>query len=309
MNKIRETQLEELQLKHLAAQRWLYSKSKVIQTWQMIVNVLAVPILSVLPAIFSDFATWVPFLSIVLVSFNILVLTPRQKSSLEKAAKIQESFDCHVLELNWRDLSIGSPVEMETIEFYALKYERNDSRYSKLKDWYSTEISELPIHWARFVCQRANLWWDSKLRQRYAKLIGVVLVFLVGCALGWGLRDGLTFKEFILVVAPPLAPVFFWGIQQSAENKESAANLNSLRTCVEGLWDKALKDGDSDELTGAARELQDAIYNHRRTSPLIPDWLYNLLQKEDENLMNKAAENLVKEARDALRDPKGEDEN
>ena len=309
MNKIRETQLEETQLKRLGAQRWLYSYAKVIQVSQMIVNVLAVPILSGLPAIFPDFATWVPLISLVLTVLNSRELTPWQKSLQEKAAKIQEAFDCHVLELNWRELSIGSPVEIETVEFYASKYERKDSGYSDLQNWYSTAVSELPIDWARFICQRTNLWWDSKLRKRYAKRISVVLAALTVCALIFGMLDGLTFEEFILTVVPPLAPAFLLGYQQSRENKESAANLDRLRTCVEGLWANAIKNGDTDELTDAARELQDAIYNHRRTSPLIFDKFYDCLKREDENLMNKAAEEYVKEAQDALRERKGEDKN
>lgn len=309
MNKIRETQLEETQLKRLGAQRRLYSDAKVIQGWQMAVNVLAVPVLSGLSAIFSDFATWVPLISIVLTVLNSWWLTPWQKSLQDKAAKIQEAFDCHVLELNRRELSIGSPVEIETVEFYASKYERKDSEYSELKNWYPTAVSELPIDWARFICQRTNLWWDSKLRKRYAKRIRVALVVLTVGALGFGLLCGLTFEEFLLAVVPPLAPVFLLGLQQSRENKESAANLDRLRTCVEGLWANALKNGDSDELTNASRELQDAIYNHRRTSPLIFDKVYDWLKRENENLMNKAAEEYVKEAQDALRERKGEDKN
>ena len=294
MNKIRETQLEETQLKRLGAQQRLYSYAKVIQGWQMAVNVLAVPILSGLSAIFPNFAIWVPFISIVLTVLNSWVSTPWQKSLQDKAAKIQEAFDCHVLELNWRELSIGSPVEIETVEFYASKYER--------KNWYSTAVGELPIDWARFICQRTNLWWDSKLRKRYAKWIRVALVVLTVGALGFGLLCGLTFEEFLLAVVPPLAPAFLLGCQQSRENKESAANLDRLRTCVEGLWANALKNGDSDELTNAARELQDAIYNHRRTSPLIFDKFYDCLKREDENLMNKAAEEYVKKAQDTLRE-------
>lgn len=309
MNRIRETQLEETQLKRLGAQRWLYSYTKVIQVSQMIVNVLAVPILSGLPAIFPDFATWVPLISLVLTVLNSWELTPWQKSLQGKAAKIQEAFDCHVLELNWRELSIGSPVEIETVEFYASKYERKDSGYSELKNWYSTAVSELPIDWARFICQRTNLWWDSKLRKRYVKSIRVVLAALTVCALILGMLDGLTFEEFLLAVVPPLAPAFLFGCQQSRENKESAANLDRLRTCVEGMWANALKNGDSDELTNASRELQDAIYNHRRTSPLIFDKFYDCLKRENEDLMNKAAEEYVKEAQAALRERKGENKN
>ena len=81
----------------------------------------------------------------------------------------------------------------------------------------------------------------------------------------------------------------------------SATRLDKLREYAEGLWNKALSDVNPDELTHDSRKLQDKIYTHRWTSPLIFDWLYKLLRTEDEKQMNKASDELVKEALESLR--------
>jgi hypothetical protein len=42
-----------------------------------------------------------------------------------------------------------------------------------------------------------------------------------------------------------------------------------------------------------SRELQDAIFNHRASSPLIFDWVYNFLRRRMEEQMNAGADQLV----------------
>ena len=41
--------------------------------------------------------------------------------------------------------------------------------------------------------------------------------------------------------------------------------------------------------------LQNEIYDHRRSAPFVFDWVYKKLKNKDEELMNKNAETLVKE--------------
>jgi hypothetical protein len=36
-----------------------------------------------------------------------------------------------------------------------------------LKDWYPVSVGQLPIHEARLICQRSNIWWDAKQKLRY----------------------------------------------------------------------------------------------------------------------------------------------
>ena len=301
MNKIPETQLEPTQLKRLAAQRQLYTDAKAIQKIQIGLSALGPPILVVLVEYFCLLPVYAACCGIIVTLLNILGFTPWRQSLKKKAAKIQELFDCDVLELNWRELTVGSRVEMETIEKYALKHKRKDRDYSKLENWYPKDVGELPIHIGRVVCQRENCWWDAQLRRRYVRLVILTLGIFAVIALYLGIKGGFSPEKSILALVIPLMPAYVLGIQQRKENTESATRLDELRKYAEGLWEKALQGTASEELTHASRDLQDMIYNSRRKNPLILDEFYKLFKKKDEELVNKTSGELAKEALESLR--------
>ena len=315
-NKIPETQLDPTQLKRLAAQRQLYSDAKVLHAIQIGLGVLVPPILVVLVAFFLLPPVYATSCGVIVALLNTLWVPSRQQSLKQKAARVQELFDCDVLELPWRGLMTGPPLEMETVEKYSLKYKRkynkrktkcktdDDSEpekwYSKLENWYSTDVGKLPLHLGRIICQRSNCQWDAELRRRYARWVLVILLVLIALTVFWGLIGNFTLAKFILAGVGPLTPAFALGIREYKEHNKYAAQLDKLKEYVESLWNKALSGADPDELARDSRELQDEIYNHRRTSPLIFDWLYRHLRREDEELMNKAANELVTEALKSL---------
>ena len=302
-NKISETQSEPTQMERLAAVRQLYSDAKVIQAIQIGLSVLVPPSLAMLVAFVSLPPVYAAICGIILTCVYVLWLTPWLQSFKEKASKIQELFDCDVLELNRRELTIGSPLEMiDIVGEYSSKYGRKDPNYCELKNWYPDKTSKLPIHLGRVICQRSNCSWDAKLRQRFASWILVILGVLIVLTLCLGLIGNLTLEEFILAVATPLMPAFILGMRQYNEHKKSAEQLDKLRGHLERLWNKALDNANPEELNRASRELQDAIYNHRQSRPIIFDWVYRLLRKEHEKLMNKAAEEMVNEALESLRE-------
>ena len=296
MNKIPETQLEPIQLKRLAAQRQLYSDAKRIQAIQVIF-VFVPPILTVFVACHLLVAVWAAVSGIIITCLNILWFTPWRQTLKEKAAKIHELFDCDVLKLDWRELTVGSQLEMmETVAKYAAKYKSKRSSCSELENWYPIVTGKLPIYLARIVCQRTNCWWSSQLRQHYTKVIIVVLVLTTLYALIFGFIKRWIFERWVLAVAIPLMPVFLFGIQQLIEHNKSVVLLGKLKTHAESLWKKALTGANIEELTYACRELQDGIFNHRRTGPIIFTWLYERYRQEMERQMNEAADEMVEEA-------------
>ena len=301
MNKIPETQLEPTQLKRLAAQRQLYSDAKVIQAVQIGLCVLVPPILAVLLAFFSLPPVYAACCAIIVALLDFLWFPSWQQSLKQKAANIQELFDCDVLELPRQELLTSVPLEIETIEKYSSKYIRKAHDDSDLENWYSKKVGKVPLHLGRFICQRSNCQWDAELQRRYASLVLVVLSVLTVFTLCLGLIGNLTLAKFILAMGVPLMPAFLRGIRQYIEHKKHAVQLDELKKYVEILWNKVLSDANPDELTRDSRKLQDQIYNHRRTSPLIFDWLYKHLKKEDEKLMNTAADEMVKKALESLR--------
>jgi hypothetical protein len=166
-----------------------------------------------------------------------------------------------------------------------------------LRDWYSPAVGELSADFGRLICQRTNCFWDSRQRRRYRGLIlsilAAVLLVLVSISLG----SHLSLEEFVLTVLAPSFPFMMWAIRESREQKEAADRLDRLREHTADLWNRMMA-GEMNATAAASesRRLQDAIYEHRRQSPLVFDWFYGLLRTKFEQQANATAEDMTREA-------------
>src|SRR4028119_2483774 len=115
MNTIPQEQLTHKQIERLAAQRQIYSDAKRIQVVLITLSVPCVIVLTLVAAVFPRFQVFVAFWGIIVTILDIVVFTPRQKLLQEKAAKIQQLFDCDVLQMDWFKLNSGNRPEPETV--------------------------------------------------------------------------------------------------------------------------------------------------------------------------------------------------
>jgi hypothetical protein len=241
MKTIPQEQITQKQLERLAAQRQLYSDAKRIQVVLITLSVPCVIVLTLLAAVFPKLQVYVAFWGILVTLLDIVIFTPRQKSLQGKAAKIQQLFDCDVLQIDWSKLNSGNRPEPETVVEASARHKRIDPNYSKLQNWYPVSVGQLPIHLARLICQRSNCWWDAALRRRYAVLGIVTIVALTVIVFLVGLIGGLTLEKFFLVVLAPLIPTVVFGIRQYIEHTEAAARLDRLRERSEELCSQAIR--------------------------------------------------------------------
>jgi len=296
-NNIPQEQLTQKQLDRLAAQRQLYSDAKQLLAIQVVLAVPCVITWSVLAACIPALKIYAASWGIIVTLLDILLFLPWQKSLRQQAAKVQELFDCHVLQIPWRELKAGSKPDAEAIMASSSKFKCTDPECSTLRDWYPVQVSILPIHLARIACQRANCWWDAQLRRQYAVFVVSTVVLLTIVVLFIGLIGGLTLEDFFLIVLAPLIPAFVLGLRQYTEHVEAAGARDRLKEYAEKLWRRAIEEKISPEqLVKDCRDLQDEIYDHRRRSPFIFNWIYNRLKKSYEDRMNKGADTLIEEA-------------
>jgi hypothetical protein len=296
MHNIPQEQNTQRRLELLAAQRQLYSDAKNLQMVSVIISVPVVIAWSILVALFPPLAVYSALWGIIATFLELLFFSRLQKTTQEKAAKIQQIFDCEVLEFNWASLNCGVRVEPETIIDASNRYKRKNPNLSKLQDWYPVSVGQLPIHQARIICQRSNVWWDAQLRRRYSKWILFILFSLTVIVLLIGLIGGLTLEKFLLAVLAPLTPAFVFGLRQYTEHTEAAVRLDRLRENAEALVQEVVsRRFTPQDLERESYSLQTQIYDNRRRSPLILDWLYSRLRNEDEEKMNKGAESLIQE--------------
>lgn len=296
MNNIPQEQNTQRQLDKLAAQRQLYSDAKALQIISVVISVPLVIAWSILVARLPKMAVYAGLWGISVTFLELLIFSRLQNSTQEKAAKIQQLFDCEVLEFNWLNLNCGIRIEPETIIDASTRFKRKDPSYSTLKDWYAVSVGKLPIHQARIICQRSNIWWDAQQRRRYSKWVIFVLVTLSSIVFLIGLIGGLTIEKFLLAVLAPLTPAFVFGLRQYIEHNEAANRLDRLRENAEALLQEVISGRFTpQDLERESYSLQAQIYDNRRRSPLIFDWLYSRLRRKDEEQMNKGAEALIQE--------------
>ncbi len=296
MNNICQQQNTERGLELLAAQRQLYSDAKKLQIISVFIGVPVVITWSILGAVFPPFLVYAALWGITATFLDLLLFSRLQKSVQEKAAKIQQIFDCEVLQFDWAKLNCGIRINPETIVDASNKYKRKNSNYSALRDWYPISVCQLPIHQARIICQRSNIWWDANLRRRYSNWIIITLIILTTIVFLISLVGGLSLAKFLLAVIAPLTPAFVLGLRQYSEHHEAAARLDRLHENAENILDKIInKKLMEEDIERESYSLQVEIYENRRRSPSILDWFYSLLRRKHEEQMNKGAESLVKE--------------
>lgn len=301
MNTIPETQNEPKQLQRLAAQRHLYSVAKRILGVEVLLGAPIAIAWAMAATNIPRVSSYAAFWGVLVSLSDVLWLNPWQKRLREKAAKIQEVFDCDILQLPWSDIKVGNRPDPELIKEQADKFQKGSSRVSPLHNWYPPIVGELPIQVARVVCQRSNCWWDSKQRRRYAAWVIAGVVFTVVTILGVGLVGGLTIEKFLLAVVAPMAPAIILAIRQCTEQIEAATRIDKLKDHAERLWFGAFSDAADQELLAKSRALQDEIFENRKRSPLVFDWIFRRLRSSYEKQMNHGAVEYAQEAKRKLR--------
>lgn len=295
MNQIPTKQNSPQQLERLAAQRELYSAAKTLHVVQIITTV-AIPIVLAIIALFSEeFSVVVAIFGVAAFIADISLIEPEINKKKTKAAKIQELFDCEVLELPKSPLKVVDDVTVEEVLQHYDAHAKIASNIEKIKDWYSPTIGVLPLATARILCQRTNCWWDSKLRNNYSNFLKFSAIGIFSIIILIGLIGDLSLI-YVTLIASGLVPFFQFCIKQRNDNLDAAKRLNQLVQFSTSLWEKAFDGTPDDKLCRESRKLQDEIFEHRKRSPLILNLYYDYFRDKDEVLMNRSSQILVDEA-------------
>lgn len=298
MNEIEKIQNQPETIRIVRAFIVIYNRSKKYQAVVLLVAMI-LPVLGSIAAVFKPDLK--PFIAILALSFGFIdafLIDRTHKARMKKAAKLQEQFDCGVLSIEWNKFLVGRQVDPEEIDRESsCKLSASDEK--RLTDWYPTVLKELPIHLARIICQRTNLWYDRELRTRYRNIIFWSVVLIVIATVVVSSIADLTMTSFIITVLVPIFPALNWAIREYYRQTDTMMTLENLKSEIEKLWDKVLKNASVEEITEASRALQDAIFAHRASSPLIFNWLYKTLRPKMESNMNNGAEYWVKQVKTA----------
>ena len=302
MHSINSRQNETRQIQRLAAQRQLYATAKRILAVQLVLSGPIAAATVVIGFAMPNFKAYVALWGFTMLLLDLAWLSPWQKRLRESAAKVQEQFDCYVLDLKWNAFKAGEPEPAELVLEQSIKYQSWAHKMPPLTDWYSKAVNDLPLSLARLVCQRSNCWWDAKQRRVYATAIGLVLFAVCAIVLGAGLVYRLSLEDLLLIVVAPMSSTFALGFRRITEHREAADRLDKLRGLVERTWKEALQKPQSSVVVAASRALQDEIYDGRKRNPMVFDAIFRWFRNDNEQQMNHSADEFLAEALVALTD-------
>jgi len=295
MNDIADRQNEEHFLRLLRARSWIYSVAARLQVVQLVLVVLLPVVGAIVGLIWPDTRPYVAFIALVIAVLDTAWLDRWQRGKLKVAARISEQFDCELLALPWNQLVSGKHVDPELIEAANRSWSNGDA---KLRDWYPAEIRDAPLPLARVLCQRTNSWYDGRLRQRYGVWLLVVVCGTFIGTLVAGLVLKLSLLDLTATVLSPAAPALIWCLREHFRQRDIAEMSETSKSEAETLCEKAAAPGcDEDKLLVNARELQNAIYSRRTSSPLLLPFVYRFARSDMEAQMRAGAAALLKRLR------------
>lgn len=296
MNQIPELQNQEAQLALLRARGQTMHEVSHILLVQFALTVVVPALAAVGGLIYPPIRPYTAALALCIALLDVTLLDRMQRRKIKLFAKIAEAFDEAVLQVPWNRLAAGKRAEHSEVAAAQAAWSRRKKTDEALVDWYPVLVGRAPLHLGRIICQRTNLWYDSKLRRHYGTVLTAlgILLPLTLLVLAW--LAGLTIDGFVTTVLAPAAPILTWTMREFFRQKDTADAQDVMRSETEALWARA-KTGECAEpdCLVQSRELQNAIYTRRATSGLIFPGLYSAQREAMERAMNAEAAGYLKE--------------
>ncbi len=230
MNNIDQSQNNQLALKELAAQRRLYSEAKSILSLRGTIALIIAVMFPLLNGQYPNAGYVFAIFAAAYFAIDTFFLEGVASNKKILAAKIQEQFDTNVLGIRWNAVVAGEKPEAGEIHEYSQKIYSKEVNH--LRDWYSPSVSRLPLDVAQVVCQRASVWWDSKLRRIYAGcLLGLSILLPVGVL--FFTKDKTVADA--LITSAPFAPILKLLIEQHNSHRKAADCLDAIKTYLANI--------------------------------------------------------------------------
>jgi len=283
MNQITERQKQDHFVRMLAAQRQLYDDEKRwLGIWLVVAPVIAAMGTGAIRAL-TPYIAYLVWLSVIVMLGEFVALDLIMKRRKE-AAKVQELYDCELLEIPWNDAQARKP-KPETIAAAAQRHldRATPEEQERLRKWYTSVVDELPLHQARIVCQRQNIWWDSQQRREYSFWVCGVVILLIISVISIGVVANWNLQQFFAGPVSLSLPLILLGLKNAGDHRKAADRLDELRDFADDLWTQAnAPTAQIDVIERGSRELQTQIFRHRSENPPVFSWVYRRLRDKYE---------------------------
>ena len=134
MNEIDKKQVETRMLNLLRARTLIYRRAKNVQAMGLMIS-LVFPIAGlIVSALFLPSKPFIAFAALMFSFMEVLLIDRWHRAQLKNAAKLQEDFDCTVLQMSWNAFLVGNRIDPEDVFADACK-KLSDKDEQRLINW------------------------------------------------------------------------------------------------------------------------------------------------------------------------------
>ena len=198
------------------------------------------------------------------VAISFLVFEQIERHKHLNAVILHEQFDRLVFDLPWN----GSLAPKFSDFYIAHIHRKTPSRFKKrVTNWYPIPANvDGPKHVLR--CQQGNLQWSRKLYDLYrwmvlsAAMAGATYVFV------FAVTRNISTETLIAAAILPSLPAMVMAFDAFVRHTDAKQDGIRVDTYINDVMARTTQTADD------AKEIQDRIFELRRTGPLVPDLLY-----------------------------------
>ena len=291
MNIINEKQNEDGILLYLFAQRKLYDWVKVINHFLFWIGI-GIYVFGLVPIIKNKYDNYVSLSSIVWLIVSLFI--NNSGSSLRtKAANYQEYVDRTLFRFPINSDVINT---LNSMRRYAIdikiKHEkefnvkRTPGTKRSVYNWYS-DVTGLPHEIARIFCQNENCHWESKLRKDYNRILVALLIVACGIYIYVISINYSTDGLFKIASAVPVIVEIGKLISYNHSVIKTCEEIEDRMNTVYNYINENASTYDANYLDEESLEMQRRIFNYRRQSVPVPNFIYGILKNKYQNESSK----------------------
>ena len=270
----------------LIVQRELYSKSKRFKILALIILFISI-VISVFSIIPIEFLRGYPEYYFGYISTFFLVISlgigKVSKSIQEKAAEVQQQFDCGLFNLDYQPVVDNE--EIIKISDEAISKDRGIKE--QVRNWYTDAIAKFNFPYSALACQQQNIGWNISLSKRYLKfllfLLFLVIIIIVGTGFIWNEikplfhSDCVNFYNFLVfsvaIIKTPVSSI--WSTRNEIKEKEEF--IKEKHEVFSDIYANSIEC-----IPYILKEIQSNIFRFRKNHKPIPDFFYKFYKYREE---------------------------
>jgi hypothetical protein len=274
-------------LRLLIAQRRLYTRAK---RWQgvrwggLLVLGVGAPFVSLLA---PTFAIAAGALAGVWLFAGRTVLTWLETRTMVKAACVQEEFDHHLFGMPHTITRAERPTPEDIDLLVRSDDVRSIADRGKLTNWYPIDIAS-PGVVTIAIAQRANASYTDRLIRITVGVWATITLIWLTVLILWGSLSNIALSDFLLGALFPVLPAFLDAAEYVVSTWKAARDRADLATTIERRLATSSLSIDGQDLL----VWQERLFDLRRTTPQVPNWLYRATRRRNEHAMTAAARQL-----------------